>query len=75
MYFSRNHDFEVGVVAAVAVTAAVAAIAAAVATIITAITATNLCNRVNMCLLKMSPAFSPPYINKIYSIVLRCPSF
>ena len=69
MYFSRNHDFEVGVVAAVAVTAAIAAIAA----IITA--ATNLCNRVNMCLLKMSPAFSPPYINKIYSIVLRCPSF
>ena len=74
MYFSRNHDFEVGVVAAVAVTAAaVAAVATAIATIIT--TATNLCNRVNMCLLKMSPAFSPPYINKIYSIVLRCPSF
>lgn len=68
MYFSRNHDFEVGVVAAVA------AIAAAVATAIIT-TATNLCNRVNMCLLKMSPAFSPPYINKIYSIVLRYPSF
>jgi hypothetical protein len=56
----------VGVVAAVAITVTVTA---------AIITATNLCNRVNMCLLKMSPAFSPLYINKIYSIVLQCPSF